>query len=107
MARGDPPFVPLVLASDAFMTVERGSKVQVHQQPRLPSRLAAPLAADAEVGRLSLVDPDSGRTLAEVAVKVPQAVRVAGWGQLVARQLAAILRVWIPVERKAAPPEAK
>ena len=107
VARGDPPFVPLVLASDAFMTVERGSKVQVHQQPRLPSRLAAPLAADAEVGRLSLVDPDSGRTLAEVAVKVPQAVRVAGWGQLVARQLAAILRVWIPVERKAAPPEAK
>lgn len=105
--RGSPAYVPLVLAKDAFMTVERGTKLQVGQEAELPSRLVAPLAADTEVGRLRLVDPSSGRLLAEVPVEVARPVQVAGWGELVARQVRTLMRVWIPVERKAAAPEAK
>lgn len=105
--RGSPAYVPLVLAQDAFMTVERGARLQVAQEARLPARLVAPLAADTLVGQLRLVEPSSGRLLAEVPVKVERPVQVAGWGELVARQARALMRVWIPVERKAPAPGAK
>lgn len=105
--RGRPAYVPLVLAQDAFMTVERGARVQVEPQPQLPSRLVAPLDPGTPVGRLRLVEAPSGRVLAEVPVRVAEAVQVAGWGELVGRQLRSLMRVWIPVERKAAAPEAK
>ena len=104
--RGNPAYVPLVLAQDAFMTVERGAKLEVQQEAQLPTHLVAPLAPDAPVGQLRLVDPSSGRLVAEVPVKVGQPVQVAGWAQLVARQARALMRVWIPVERRAPAPGA-
>jgi len=106
VARGEPAYVPLVLASDAFLTVERGTRVEVVQRAELPARLAAPLAADAEVGRVRLLEAGTDRVLAEVPVKVAQTVGVAPWRALVSRQLRAFMQVWLPVERKLVTPEA-
>ncbi|MEW6044916.1 MAG: D-alanyl-D-alanine carboxypeptidase family protein [Bacillota bacterium] len=107
VARGKPAYVALVLAQDAFMTVERGTKVQVEKKAELPSQLVAPLGPDARVGMVRLVEPASGKLLAEVPVKVAQPVEVAGWGELVARQVRSFMQAWVPVGRKPAPPQAK
>lgn len=100
VVRGSPEVVPLVLTQDAFMTVERGTKVEVREQARLPEILVAPLAEDAAVGQMRLLDPKTGDVLAEVGVGVPQPIGVAPWGDLVARQLRAAMRTWVPVERR-------
>ncbi|WP_324718193.1 D-alanyl-D-alanine carboxypeptidase family protein [Carboxydochorda subterranea] len=107
VVRGDPMWVPLVLAQDAFMTVERGSRLTVRQEAELPGILVAPLAADARVGTVRILDQTTGSVLAEVPVQVTQTVGIASWSDLVGRQVRSFVQAWIPVERKPAPREPK
>lgn len=100
VARGDPRYVPATLGEDAFLTVERGARVDIDSRVELERTLVAPVAAGTVVGRMRILERPTGALLAEVPVKVGQAVPVAAGGELVRRQLVEFLRVLAPAGRK-------
>ena len=97
VARGEPRWVPLVLVRDAFLTVERGARLEVTSEAHLPRRLVAPLAADQPVGRVRLLERQTGQLLAEVEARPATAVAVAPLRRLVAREFAAFLELASPL----------
>ena len=97
VARGSPRWVQLVLARDAFITLERGSRLEVTSEPRLPARLVAPLDPQTPVGQVRLVDAQNGQLLAEVPARPAQAVGVASAAELVGREFTSFLQVITPL----------
>lgn len=100
VARGRPRYVPVVLGDDAFLTVERGSRVELDSRVELSRTLVAPVPAGTVVGRMLIFDRPAGTLLAEVPVRVSEAVPVAPGGELIGRQLGEFFRVLVPPGRK-------
>jgi len=97
VARGQPRWVPLVLAEDAYLTVERGTRLEVDLAPQLPRRLQAPVRESDRVGVVRLVRRSDGQVVAEVEVRPRFASHLAPAVTLIGREWANFLKALAPV----------
>ena len=78
---GKEKYIQPVLGAGTKLLLKKTEAAALHKELELPERIAAPVAAGQELGRLRLLDGE-GRELARLSVVAPEGVERLGWGRI-------------------------
>ena len=78
---GKEKYIQPVLGAGTKLLLKKTEAAALRKELELPERIAAPVAAGQELGRLRLLDGE-GRELARLSVVAPEGVERLGWGRI-------------------------